>query len=117
MGTALMARKNSQNTRGAAIAKAIMEEYQPQTREEMQDAIKDVFGPMFEAMLQGEMDSHLGYGRNERGEKETANRPNGYSHKSVNSAYGKLDVAVPRDRDGSFEPKAIPKRTKNVSGI
>ena len=69
MGTALMARKNSQNTRGAAIAKAIMEEYQPQTREEMQDAIKDVFGPMFEAMLQGEMDSHLGYGRNERGEK------------------------------------------------
>ena len=64
MGTALMAHKNSQNTRGAAIAKAIMEEYQPQTREEMQDAIKDVFGPMFEAMLQGEMDSHLGYRRN-----------------------------------------------------
>ena len=63
MGIALMARKNSQNTRGAAIAKAIMEEYQPQTREEMQDAIKDVFGPMFEAMLQGEMDSHLGCGR------------------------------------------------------
>lgn len=63
------------------------------------------------------MDSHLGYGRNERGEKETTNRRNSYSQKSVNSAYGKLDVTVPRDRDGSFEPKAIPKRTKNVSGI
>ena len=74
MGTALMARKSSQNTRGAAIAKAIMEEYQPQTREEVQDAVKGVFGSMFEAMRQGEMDFHLGYGRNERGEKETTNK-------------------------------------------
>ena len=117
MGTALMARRNKQNTRGAAIAQAIMEEYQPQTREEMQDAIKDIFGPMFESMLQGEMDSHLGYGSNERGEKNTTNRRNGYSHKSVNTAYGKMDVSVPRDREGSFQPKAIPKRTKDVSGI
>lgn len=117
MGTAVMARRNKQNTRGAAIAKAIMEEYQPQTREEMQDAIKDIFGPMFEAMLQGGMDSHLGYGSNERGEKNTANRRNGYSHKSVNTAYGKMDVSVPRDRDGSFEPKAVPKRAKDISGI
>lgn len=69
MGTALMARRNRQNTKGAAIAQAIMEEYQPQTREEMQDAIRDIFGPMFEAMLQGEMDSHLGYGSNERGKR------------------------------------------------
>ena len=116
MGTALMARRNRQNTKGAGIAQAIMEEYQPQTREEMQDAIRDIFGPMFEAMLQGEMDSHLGYGNNERGEKDTANRRNGYSHKSVNSTYGKLDVSVPRNRNGSFGPKAIPKRTKDVSG-
>lgn len=117
MGTALMARRNRQNTKGAAIARAIMEEYQPQTREDMQDAIKDIFGPMFETMLKGEMDSHLGYENNERGEKNTSNRRNGYSHKSVNTAYGKLDVSVPRDRQGSFEPKAIPKHTKDVSGI
>lgn len=70
MGTALMARRNRQNTKGAAIAQAIMEEYQPQTREEMQDAIKDIFGPMFEAMLQGEMDSHLGDMETTSGEKK-----------------------------------------------
>ena len=40
----------------------------------MQDALKDIFGPMFEAMLQGEMNSHLGYSNNERGEKDTVNR-------------------------------------------
>ena len=94
-----------------------MKEYQPQTREEMQDAIKGIFGSMFESMLQGEMDSHLGYGSNERGEKNTTNRHNGYSHKSVNTVYGKMDVSVPRDREDSFQPKAVPKRTKDVSGI
>ena len=47
----------------------------------MQEALKDIFGPMFEAMLQGEMNSHLGYPNNGRGEKETVNRRNGYSKK------------------------------------
>lgn len=49
----------------------------------MQDALKDIFGPMFEAMLQGEMNSHLGYSNNERGEKETVNRRNGYTKKNI----------------------------------
>ena len=41
-----------------ALAQAILDAYQPQSVEEMQDALKDVFGPMFEAMLKGEMDNH-----------------------------------------------------------
>lgn len=62
MSTALMApRKNKRSNAGMAIAKAIIDEYQPANAEEMQDALKDIFGPMFEALLQGEMDSHLGY--------------------------------------------------------
>ena len=65
MSTALMAPRKKRNTKGAAIAQAILEQYQPQTKEDMQEAIKDIFGPMFEAMLQGEMDSHLGYAAND----------------------------------------------------
>ncbi len=61
MGTALMARRNRQDIKRAATAQAIMEEYQPQAREGMQDAIKYIFDPKFEAIPQGEMDSHLGY--------------------------------------------------------
>ncbi len=63
MSTALMAprKNNKRNKAGMAIAKAIIDEYQPKNAEEMQDALKEIFGPMFEAMLQGEMDSHLGY--------------------------------------------------------
>ena len=49
-----------------ALAQAILEAYQPKSVEDMQDALKDVFGPMFEAMLKGEMNNHLGYDSNDR---------------------------------------------------
>ena len=118
MGTALMAtKKNRRSEASMAIAKAIMEQYQPKSVEEMQDAIKDIFGPMFESMLQGEMDAHLGYEANDHGYKATSNRRNGYIHKTVNSTMGDIEIQSPRDRDGSFEPQVIPKRSKDVSGI
>ncbi len=107
MNTGIMApRKNKRNKAGMAIAQAIINEYQPQTAEYMQAAIEDVFGPMFESLLQGEMDSHLGYEANDRGYKATDNRRNGYSHKTVKTTYGDIPVEVPRDRDASFEPSA-----------
>ena len=119
MSTALMAprKNNKRNKAGMAIAKAIIDEYQPKNAEEMQDALKEIFGPMFEAMLQGEMDSHLGYESNNHGPKNTDNRRNGYISKTVKSVYGDIPVEVPRDRDASFEPQAIPKRTRDVSGM
>ena len=76
----------------------------------MQDALKDIFGPMFEAMLQGEMNSHLGYSNNERGEKETVNRRNGYTKKTLKTTVGDVPIEVPRDREGTFEPVVVPKR-------
>lgn len=83
----------------------------------MQDALKDIFGPMFETMLQGEMDSHLGYESNDRGYKDTDNRRNGYTHKTLKTTMGDVKIKAPRDRDGSFDPQLIPKRTKDVNGI
>ena len=118
MSTALMApRKNKRSNASMAIAKAIIDEYQPANAEEMQDALKDIFGPMFEALLQGEMDSHLGYESNDHSSKQTSNRRNGYSRKTVKTTYGDVDISVPRDRDASFEPQAVPKRARDVSGI
>ena len=118
MGTAQMARKKDERSEASrAIAKAILDQYKPTTTEEMQDALRDIFGPMFEAMLQGEMDSHLGYESNDRGAKSTSNRRNGYTEKTVKSSMGEIDIRTPRDRDGSFEPQLIPKRAKDVSGI
>ena len=82
-----------------------------------QDAIKDIFGPMFEAMLQGEMDAHLGYASNDHGRKNTTNRRNGYAHKNVKTAYGDVTIDMPRDREASFTPQIVPKRTRDISGI
>lgn len=113
-----MQRKKKAPTKGRLLAKDIIEKYQPKTVEDMQNALKDIFGPMFEAMLQGEMDAHLGYaGNNHSTVKSSPNRRNGYSSKIVNTSAGPVEIKTPRDRDASFEPRLIPKRSKNVSGI
>ena len=110
-------RRNKRSEASRAIAQAIIDQYKPTNAEEMQDALKDIFGPMFEAMLQGEMDAHLGYAPNDHGSKSTDNRRNGYGQKSIKTTYGDVEIAVPRDRDATFDPQAVPKRTKDVSGI
>ena len=117
MNTLTMARRKKEVTPNQKLAQAILEQYQPKSVEDMQDALKDIFGPMFEAMLQGEMNSHLGYANNERGEKETTNRRNGYSKKSLKTTAGGVPIEVPRDRDGTFEPAIVPKRKRDVSAI
>ena len=72
MNTRTMTRKKKELSPNRQLTQAIIDQYQPQSVEDMQDALKEIFGPMFEAMLQGEMNSHLGYSNNERGEKDTA---------------------------------------------
>ncbi len=69
--------KKKRDPKTAALAQAILEQYKPETVEDMNEALKDVFGPMFEAMLQGEMNHHLGYESNNKSAKEDNNRRNG----------------------------------------
>lgn len=109
--------RRKESTRGENLAKQIIEQYQPQNVEDMQNALKDIFGPMFEAMLQGEMNDHLGYSNNDHSAKTTSNRRNGYTSKEIKTSTGAVEINVPRDRDSSFEPKIIPKRKKDVSAI
>lgn len=111
-----MARKNNDAPQNK-IVNEILEQYNPTTVEDMQNALKDIFGPMFEAMLKGEMNNHLGYENNDHREKKTANRRNGYTKKVLKTSNGSIPINVPRDRESTFEPKLIPKRSKDVSGI
>lgn len=94
----------------AHLVREILETYQPKTVSAMQATLKDIFGPMFELMLQGELDAYLGYESNERGEKSTMDRRNGYSKKTLKTTAGNVEVSVPRDRDGSFTPRLVEKR-------
>ena len=116
MSTAPMARIK-RDPKTVAIANAILEQYNCQNVDDMQDAIKDIFGPIFEAMLQGEMDSHLGYDPNDHSPKSTSDRRNGYGRKTLKTTHGDVSVNIPRDREATFEPQSIPKRTRDVSGI
>ncbi|QQC95422.1 IS256 family transposase [Mammaliicoccus sciuri] len=111
-----MARKK-RDPKSVELANRIIAEYTPESVEDMENALKDVFGPMFEAMLQGEMNNHLGYSSNDKSDKITENRRNGYGNKTLNTTKGNIEINVPRDRDASFEPQLIKKRQRDVSEI
>lgn len=63
------------------------------------------------------MDASLGYEKNQKGDLETDNKRNGHSTKTLKSQYGEFQIDVPRDRNGEFEPRLIPKYQRVISGI
>jgi len=80
-------------------------------------AIKDMFKDVLQETLEAEMDTQLGYYKYDTSEKQTQNSRNGYSKKTIKSQLGPVELNVPRDRTGEFEPKIIPKYQRNVTGI
>ena len=109
--------KIKRNPAALNIANQILEQYDCESVEDMQDALKEIFGPMFEGLLKGELNHHLGYESNSKKPKDTDNRRNGSTHKTLRTSMGNVEIDSPRDRDGSFEPQIIPKRSKDVSSI
>jgi putative transposase len=72
---------------------------------------------VLESALEGEITDHLGYDKHERGGSETGNNRNGARSKTVITDVGPVEISVPRDRDGSFEPKIVRKRQRRLSGV
>ena len=70
-----------------------------------------------ETMLQEEMSAHLGYKKRDSKSKTTSNSRNGSYRKNIKTSAGKLELDIPRDREGSFEPKAIPKYQNTCSDL
>ncbi len=67
--------------------------------------------------MEAELDATLGYEKNHKGDLQTDNKRNGHSTKNLKSQYGEFQIDVPRDRNGEFEPKLIPKYQRDISGI
>lgn len=97
------------------IIHQLLEEYDIQTAEDIQDALKDLLGGTIKEMMKAEMDDHLGYGRSER--SDTDDYRNGYKRKRVNSSYGSMEIDVPQDRKSTFHPQIVRKRQKDISDI
>ena len=68
-------------------------------------------------MLEAEMDEHLGYEKNSVAGNNSGNSRNGYGKKTIIRDYGECEIAVPRDRNGDFEPKVIEKRQTRTDEI
>ena len=97
------------------IIHQLLEKYDIQTAEDIQDSLKDLLGGTIKEMMEAEMDGHNGYGKSERSDSDDCR--NGYKHKRVNSRYGSMEIDVPQDRKSTFEPQVVRKRQKDISGI
>lgn len=97
------------------LIQGLFQEYDIQSADDIQEALKDLLSGTLQDMLEKEMDDHLGYDRYERSGEP--NYRNGTKSKTVRSKYGEFQVDVPQDRQSSFEPQVLPKRQKDISSI
>jgi transposase-like protein len=72
---------------------------------------------LLESALDGEITDHLGYDKHDPAGRNTGNSRNGTRTKTVLTDVGPVEITVPRDRDGSFEPKIVAKRQKRLTGV
>ena len=111
-----MAKKKIVMTEGKRnIIASLFQEYDIKSAEDIQEALKDLLGSTIQSMLEAELDNHLGYEPYER--TENTNSRNGRKPKSIRSSYGEMEIAVPQDREGTFEPQIVKKRQKDISSI
>ena len=79
--------------------------------------LRDSFKDILQELMEAELDASLGYEKNQKGDSLSSNKRNGHSQKTLKSQYGEFQIDVPRDRNGEFEPKLIPKYQRDISGI
>ncbi|MEK8133172.1 IS256 family transposase [Paenibacillus filicis] len=96
--------------------RAFVDEHKFQSVEHIQSTLKDMFKDVLEEALKAELDTQLDYARYDQN-KATKNSRNGYGKKTVHTEYGDMEIQVPRDRLGEFNPVVIKKNQTNVTGI
>ena len=79
------------------------------TEEDVSKFLKNLHSQVLEQMLQGEMDAHLGYEKNDVSGNNTGNSRNGSFPKVIQTEHGESTISIPRDRKGEFEPIIVPK--------
>lgn len=77
---------------------------------------KEMIGEVLENGLEAELDEELGYSRYDYKNKSGKNSRNGYSKKTMKTSYGDVEIDVPRDRAGEFEPQLVKKQQTSISG-
>lgn len=103
------------------VSKELLREYIKEQKftnaNDILGALKEMFRDVLQESLEAEMDEALGYGKYDSIEKTNDNSRNGYSKKTVKTELGPIQIDIPRDRKGDFEPKIVPKHQRSVNGI
>ena len=79
--------------------------------------LREGFKDILQELMEAELDATLGYEKYQKGKTGSSNKRNGHSTKTLKSQYGEFPIEIPRDRNGEFEPKLIPKYQRDISGI
>lgn len=81
----------------------------------VQELFKEMVSSVLESGLEGELEEELGYSKYDYRNKETDNSRNGHTEKSLKSSVGEIELSVPRDRNGEFEPQLVKKYQTSLS--
>lgn len=103
------------------VSKELLREYIKEQKftnaNDILGALKEMFRDVLQESLEAEMDEALGYGKYDSIEKTNDNSRNGYSKKTVKTELGPVQINIPRDRNGDFDPKIVPKHQRSINGI
>lgn len=110
-----MARTHNLSEKEMELVQLLMEDCR--STGDIQEKLKRLFAGTIEQILEAEMEEHLGYEKHSVAGNNTGNSRNGYGKKTITSDYGECEIAVPRDRNGEFEPKIIAKRQTRTDEI
>lgn len=105
-----------ENNQGKDILKLLQENYEINSAQDLSSALKNMFKDALQQMMNAEFDSSMGYSKYDKTQEKT-NYRNGTTKKKLKSEFGEIDFETPRDRNGEFEPKIVPKNVRDVSGI
>ncbi len=82
----------------------------------VQELFKEMVSTVLENGLEAELDEELGYSKYDYRNKQTDNSRNGYSEKTMKTSFGEMDISIPRDRKGNFDPQLVKKQQTTLSG-
>ena len=95
----------------------LIEEYGIKDMNDVHEFVKMLTAETIQTALDAELENDLGYSKYDYKNKNTENSRNGYSAKTVQSNTGEMEIQVPRDRNGEFEPQLVKKHQTDVSAI
>ena len=102
------------------LLRAYVQEQKFTSTADIMEAMKEMFRDVIQQVMEVELEAELGHERGQRSEAPEEGRKNyrnGYSKKKVQTQLGEIDIKIPRDRNGTYEPQIISKYSRNADGM